>query len=1001
MSAANSQTSDKTRVMIVGVLVAIVLVIIGLFLPPISLGQRLGLTGRSETIATNPTPANAPQEVALQLVNSAESVSIGSLSWSDFGADPQWATAAQTWPSDLNISGPVYTLSAATTPEGSVRITPQGATQPADQLDLFGWDGANWHFIASQVDGGQLVSTSGPLPRALAVAHANIVAPVVAVEVGGSDLPEELLAEANTIIVSGLTLAGDGGIEGTPAPTPGGAYQQLARITNTGAVLDQASLNSLLGSADVQTQHISALVDAVFAGGYAGVLVDYQGVPVAQRANFSAFLTQLKDALAAKGLQLAVALNAPYLDDNGQWETAGQDWAAIGSLADVLFVQMPPAPDTYGSGGAAEQLLSWATRQVDRRRLVLLLGANAVDMVGEAHFEIPNLATLTNYGQIALEAGSENLAPGQPLSATLSGSAGPLEWDGGAITYKYSYEQAGQTHTVWLANEGALAQHLRLAPAFNVGGVAVRGLDTTANGAGYAAALRSYTDSAEPPAPAAAALVWIIQNAAGDVVHNVTGADALSMSWDGTEAAGDYTLQVDFSLGDNVVTLDSVPLSIAAPVAEVEPTPEPVNEVTGTGAVGGAGMGASVNTSSNFRDGPGLGYPVKKILEVNARLLLIGRNQDASWYQSVPQGEEDEGWVYGSLVTVDSGADVNSLPIVKVDPPVGGGGGGGGPAPAPAPAPAPVKAAPITGGFEVGGQTQSFGNPTLMASSGMTWVKFQHKWSPGDPPDTVAGRISSAHANGFKVLLSIPGASSYPGSIDFQAYVNFLGGVAALGPDAIEVWNEMNIDFEWPAGQIDPASYVNNMLAPAYNAIKAANSRVIVISGAPAPTGFDNGTNAWADSRYMAGVAAAGGANYMDCIGVHHNAGATSPSANSGHPAGNSHYSWYFWPTLNMYYDTFGGARPVCFTELGYLSGQDFGGVPSRFSWAANTTVAQHAQWLAEAASLSASSGKVRLLIVFNVDFTYYADDPQAGYAMVRPDGSCPSCTLLGTVMGR
>jgi hypothetical protein len=63
--------------------------------------------------------------------------------------------------------------------------------------------------------------------------------------------------------------------------------------------------------------------------------------------------------------------------------------------------------------------------------------------------------------------------------------------------------------------------------------------------------------------------------------------------------------------------------------------------------------------------------------------------------------------------------------------------------------------------------------------------------------------------------------------------------------------------------------------------------------------------------------------------------------------------------------------------------------------------VAQHAQWLAEAASLSASSGKVRLMIIFNVDFTTWGDDPQAGYAMLRPNGSCPSCDLLGQVMGR
>ncbi len=320
------------------------------------------------------------------------------------------------------------------------------------------------------------------------------------------------------------------------------------------------------------------------------------------------------------------------------------------------------------------------------------------------------------------------------------------------------------------------------------------------------------------------------------------------------------------------------------------------------------------------------------------------------------------------------------------------------PTPAPAAPAAPVTVAGFSGGFELGGQTQSFANRELMHDIGMTWVKFQHKWSPGDDPAVLAGRINDAHASGFKVLLSIPGANTYPapGTIDFAAYADFLGGVAALGPDAIEVWNEMNIDFEWPAGEIDPASYVNNMLAPAYNSIKSANPNVMVISGAPAPTGFDNGTNAWSDARYVQGMAAAGAARYMDCIGVHHNAGATPPSASSGHPAG-SHYSWYYTPTLNVYYNAFGGARKVCFTELGYLSGDGFASISPNFSWAGETDVSEHAAWLAQAVNLANTSGRVRLLIIFNVDFTYYDPngDPQAGYALVRPDGGCPACDYL------
>ncbi|MCB8943481.1 MAG: LysM peptidoglycan-binding domain-containing protein [Ardenticatenaceae bacterium] len=315
--------------------------------------------------------------------------------------------------------------------------------------------------------------------------------------------------------------------------------------------------------------------------------------------------------------------------------------------------------------------------------------------------------------------------------------------------------------------------------------------------------------------------------------------------------------------------------------------------------------------------------------------------------------------------------------------------------------PPPTNPSPNSG-LALGGQSHGFDHVDLMKQAGMSWIKIQYKWSPGDDANSLAARIQAAHDNNLKILLSITGANTYPaaGSLDFGGFVSFVGNVAALGPDAIEVWNEMNIDFEWPAGEISPATYVNSMLRPAYNAIKAANANVMVISGALAPTGFDNGHNAWADDRYLAGMNAAGAASYMDCVGVHHNAGATAPNMFTGHPGG-THYSWYFRPTLDLYYGSFGGARPVCFTELGYLSPEGFPGLSSNFGWAADTSVQEHAQWLGDAVRFAKSTGHVRLLIVFNVDFTEYDvnGDPQAGYAILRPDGSCPACATLSAAM--
>jgi len=100
---------------------------------------------------------------------------------------------------------------------------------------------------------------------------------------------------------------------------------------------------------------------------------------------------------------------------------------------------------------------------------------------------------------------------------------------------------------------------------------------------------------------------------------------------------------------------------------------------------------------------------------------------------------------------------------------------------------------------------------------------------------------------------------------------------------------------------------------------------------------------------------------------------------------------------LNRALASFPG-KPACFTELGFLTPEGYGPLSAGFSWAANTTIAQQAQWLKEAMLLGSASGKVRLIIVFNVDFSFYGADPQAGYAMIRAGGSCPACDALATV---
>ncbi len=320
--------------------------------------------------------------------------------------------------------------------------------------------------------------------------------------------------------------------------------------------------------------------------------------------------------------------------------------------------------------------------------------------------------------------------------------------------------------------------------------------------------------------------------------------------------------------------------------------------------------------------------------------------------------------------------------------------------------PPPVAGSAAVGGFELGGHVLGINSNTisLMQRSGMKWMKIQHRYGLGSDPSAVAGLISQVHGAGFKILLAVVGEPSQMGDYGsyISSYASFVGGAAALGADAIEVWNEPNIDREWPAGSINGGNYTQ-LLAAAFNAIKSSNASTIVISGAPAPTGFFGtagcGSGGCNDDTFMQQMAAAGAANYLDCVGLHYNEGIIPPTQNSGDPRG-GYPTYYFSSMLSRGYSPFGG-KPVCFTELGYLSGEGFSqAIPANFAWAANTTVAQHASWLAGAATAAAQSGRVRLMIVWNVDFPLFTEtDPMGGYAMFRPDGSCPACDALGAVM--
>ena len=287
-----------------------------------------------------------------------------------------------------------------------------------------------------------------------------------------------------------------------------------------------------------------------------------------------------------------------------------------------------------------------------------------------------------------------------------------------------------------------------------------------------------------------------------------------------------------------------------------------------------------------------------------------------------------------------------------------------------------------------------------MLTSGITWASSQMQMGSEAQP-----LISQAHNNGLKILLTVIEDDHLIMDRDYQTeYVSFLASLAEQGADAIEAGSEPN--FGPNAENLTPAQYTN-LLCEAYTAIKNANPDTVVIGGAPAPTSFWGSctTTGCDDLLWIQGLAEAGVADCLDYVGVHYIQGATAPSARDGNPMDNGTHPYflYFWPMVERYDEAFQGLRPLAFTMFGYLSPEGCDGeLPVPFAWAESTAIANQAAWITEGVQLSIESGKVGMMVIYNLDSTGWKEyDVSAGYALIRQDRSCPACGALQQLLSQ
>jgi hypothetical protein len=300
---------------------------------------------------------------------------------------------------------------------------------------------------------------------------------------------------------------------------------------------------------------------------------------------------------------------------------------------------------------------------------------------------------------------------------------------------------------------------------------------------------------------------------------------------------------------------------------------------------------------------------------------------------------------------------------------------------------------------------------TVSNQLGLDWIKMQLQWWQVHPsPDAgqwffYDGVIDEAANHNLNLMVSIVGAPEWTRAAgnhigppdDYNQFANFLIELINRYPgkiDAIEVWNEQNLDREWQtANGISPEDYVR-FLQAAHDAIKAADPNIIVISGALSPTGTGDWVR-WADDfEYLDRALAAGMLNYADCVGAHHNgynvgpdvafdqAGSTAEAGTAVFrgPFDNPHHSWSFKTTLDTYAQKIQAVDPnmkLCVTEFGWASSEGYDAPPEGFEFARDNTLEKQAQYIVQAFQQMHDSGNVWLAFLFNYDFGNKSSGPQ------------------------
>lgn len=304
-------------------------------------------------------------------------------------------------------------------------------------------------------------------------------------------------------------------------------------------------------------------------------------------------------------------------------------------------------------------------------------------------------------------------------------------------------------------------------------------------------------------------------------------------------------------------------------------------------------------------------------------------------------------------------------------------------------------------------------------SLNLGWVKTQVSWKVHEPRqgqyddylfNELDQLVERANAAGIQVMLSVAKAPEWSrpttekdgppaDTAHFTEFMRYLAERYQGRVAAYELWNEPNLRREWTGSSLNAADFVALVAAGAAG-VRAVDSQAVVISGAPATTGINDGLTAIDDRQYLQAMAAAGIGDVVDAVGVHPYGWANPPAASAADPdpvapSHNNHPSFFFGDTLRDYraiLDQTGYPdMPLWATEFGWGTFEGFGAPPPEGAEFMNHVAEwQQAVYILEAFRMAQELAWVGPMILWNLNVapTFGVGFSESGYSILGVDGS-------------